>query len=165
MFQKKNMSINRLLATGLQAGYGGGTTFGQADRGGFVLKTSHFADGNGGTYHDEWCADTLGGGQELVEEGGQKFTRVYAGGTIALEKLQELGTSKPEVLTFLKSIMLDHGEKIRQDSDFEFTNGDWKYIYKVTDQEKDIPIISGKESIFYKNNLVFVHMFVLCPVE
>jgi hypothetical protein len=160
------MDIEKLLAKGLQKGFGGGTARKRAKRGGFELESSHYETDSGDVYHDEWLADRVGGGQELVRIGDEKYTRVYAGGTISEEELHGMGITKRDVIGFLKAQILENGEKIRLTTDFgPVEDGDWSYIYRIVDIESDIPLITGKESVHYKGQLTFIHHFLLCPVE
>jgi len=157
--------INKLLARGLKEGFAGGTVMQGVERGGFNLKSSHF-ESEGNVYHDEWFADRAGGGQEIVKVGDITFTRVYAGGTIPLEELKGLGISKGDVMVFLKKQMAENGEKIRLHANFEpEAEGDWQYSYRVLDTDKEIPLTLGKEVIKYKGQLVFVHNFVISPID
>jgi len=157
--------INKLLARGLKEGFAGGTVMQGVERGGFNLKSSHF-ESEGNVYHDEWFADRAGGGQEIVKVEETTFTRVYAGGTIPLEELKVLGISKDDVMAFLKRQMTENGEKIRLHTNFEpEPEGDWQYSYKVLDIDKEIPLTLGKEVIRYKGQMVFVHDFVISPID
>jgi hypothetical protein len=159
------MDSKEMFTKGLQEGFGGKTARKSAVRGGFTLESSHY-ETKDGVYHDEWLADRVGGGQELVEVDGKRFTRVYAGGTIYEETLQDLGLTKKNVISFLKKNILENGENIRLHNDFKpEAEGDWQYKYKVIDREDSIPITVGKESIYHKGELVFVHGFVISPVE
>jgi hypothetical protein len=157
--------IDRMLSIGLQQGFAGGTDMGDVERNGFSLKSSHF-ENEVGIYHDEWIADRAGGGQEIVKVDDETFTRVYAGGTITLDKLSELGISKDDVMSFLKKQIIQNGEKIRLTTDYSpEPEGDWQYLYKVIDQDLEIPLTIGKETITYKDKLVFVHDFLISPVD
>lgn len=156
---------DKLLARGLKEGFAGETVMQGVERGGFSLKSSHF-ESEGGIYHDEWFADRAGGGQEIVKVGETTYTRVYGGGTIPLEELKALGISKGDVMAFLKKQMIENGEKIRLHNNFEAeAEGDWQYSYRVLDADKEIPLTLGKEIIKYKGNLVFVHDFIISPVD
>lgn len=157
--------IDKLFSRGLKEGFAGGTVMKGVKRGGFSLKSSHF-ENEEGIYHDEWYADRAGGGQEIVKSGGTVFTRVYAGGTIPLEELTKLGISKRDVMTFLKKQMTENGDSIRLHTDFEpEPEGDWQYSYKVLDSDQEIPLTLGKEIIRYKGKLVFIHDFIISPVD
>ena len=160
------MENKTLLTKGLQEGFGGETARKGVKRGGFELESSHLETEDGSVYHDEWLADRVGGGQELTDVNGNKFTRVYAGGTIAVNVLQELGLTKKDVIGFLKKQIKENGENIRLYDNFEpEAEEKWRYEYKVIDREKEIPVTTGKESIFYNEKLVFVHVFALSPIE
>ncbi len=160
-----SQETDKLLAEGLKQGFAGGTVMSSLNRAGFSLKSSDF-ENEAGKYHDEWFANRAGGGQEIVKVGETTYTRVYAGGTIPPEELQKLGITKGDVMKFLKKQMLESGEKIRLHSDFEpEAEGDWKYSYKVTGTNKQVPMTMGKEVISYRGNLVFEHDFIICPVD
>lgn len=159
------MEAEQLLSKGLQQGFAGGSIREGVSRSGFDLESSHFED-DGNVYHDEWKADRVGGGQELVKVGDKEYTRVYAGGTVSEEELQRLGITKKDVIGFLKRQILTHGNKIRLRTNFESEQeGDWGYNYKVIDNEAGVPLTTGKERVYYKGQLVFVHNFLICPVE
>lgn len=159
------MDEEEILTKGLQEGYAGGTQVKKVKRGSFTLKSSHLEE-DGKEYHDEWAADRVGGGQELIKVGGKKYTRVYAGGTILEEELKKLGIEKKDVTGKLKEFITEYGNKNRLYKDFSpEPEGDWRYKYKIIDKEDNIPVTTGKESIFYKDTLVFVHLLTLCPVE
>lgn len=157
--------IENLLSTGLKEGFAGGTEVKDIKRDIFNLKSSHL-ENETGIYHDEWFADRTGGGQEIVKVGESSYTRVYAGGTISIERLDILGITKEDVMKFLKKQILQSSEKIRLFTDFESEiEGDWQYSYKVLDKDIEIPLTYGKEVIRYKDNLVFVHDFIISPVD
>lgn len=158
------IEIKKLLSEGLAAGFAGGSS-NKIDRGGFAFKVGHLNNGNG-TYHDEWIADRVGGGQETVRtKDGQEYTRLYAGGTISEEELKKLGINKKDVLGFLVNTIQKLGEDTRLFMETELDSGDWRYTYEITSDEEKIPLTAGEECIFYKDNLVFVHNFLLCPIE
>ena len=151
-------NIKKALTKGLVAGYGGETEFKKNIRGTFETISSHY-EKEGIIYHDEWID---GGGQEIVKSEGELFTRVYAGGTINEEKLNNLGIKKEEIISYLISKIKELGDKTRLFSDCSLVNdGDWSYEYKVIDDEEALEITVGKEIIKYKNEIVFVHCFVL----
>jgi hypothetical protein len=160
-----SQETDNLLIRGLKGGFAGDTTVQTVNRSGFDLKSSHLENSDG-VYHDEWCADRAGGGQEIVKVGNDMYTRVYAGGTIPLEDLSAMGISKDDVMKFLKSQLIGNGEKTRLHTDFlPDVEGDWQYSYHVLDSDKEIPLTVGKEIIRYKGNLVFVHDFIISPVD
>ena len=134
------MDKKTLLTKGLQKGFGGKTTKEKVQRGSFELESSHYETRDGDIYHDEWMADRVGGGQELVEVNGKRYTRVYGGGTVSEETLESLGLTKKEVMGFLKEQITVNGDKIRLHEDFEpEPEGDWRYEYKIVDREDGIP--------------------------
>jgi len=159
------MIIENLLSEGLAAGFGGDTNTQDVNRGGFELQSSHYISPEGGIYHDEWAADRAGGGQELADKDGQRFTRVYAGGTIAEDELAKIGITKGDIMGYLKERLTQDGDKIRLSTNFGAEHGDWSYSYKVTDKDDEIPMTTGTEIISYKGRKVFKHVFIMCPVE
>lgn len=160
------MEINKLhlLTEGLKSGFAGETQSLQVNRGSFVLKSSHLENSEG-EYHDEWIADRVGGGQEIIKVGDSQFTRLYAGGTIAIEELSRLEITKKDVMKYLISQINKMGNKTRLFEDCVSQDGDWSYQYQLIDSEDDIPVFMGKETINYKDTKVFVHNFLLCPIE
>lgn len=159
------MATEKLLTEGLQAGFAGGSTRAGVDRAGFPFESSDYTSPEGARHHDEWSTNRVGAGQEITDENNIRYSRVYAGGTISEENLQQLGITKKQVIGELKKIILEHGDKIRLFDNFEFTDGPWKYEHIVLDHEPEIPVTITKESIHYNGNLVFVHGFIHCPVE
>jgi len=143
-----NPKISQALTSGLLAGYGGKTEFKTINREGFELKSSHFENG-GILYHDEWIS---GGGQEIVKVGDHSFTRVYAG-----KVLDASVDVIPKLIYFIQQLK----DKTRLFSNCQLSEGDWQYQYKIIDTECDIT--SAKETIEYKNKIVFVHYFVMSP--
>ena len=154
--------IEKALTQGLLAGYGGETKFEKTTRGSFDISSSHF-ENNEIIYHDEW---TKGGGQEIVKIDGELFTRVYGGGTVNKDVLDNLGTKKEEIINYLISKIRELGDKTRLFSECKADKiGDWSYEYKVLDKENKIDVTVGKEIIKYKEEVVFVHCFVLSPIK
>lgn len=156
---------DRLLTRGLNEGFAGGTEIQNVDRGGFKIKSSHFENIDG-IYHDEWMADRTGGGQEIVTADGVVFTRVYAGGTINKESLIDLGISVDDIMATLKKNIIEAGEHTRLFTDYHpEVEGDWQYSYTILEKEAKIPLTLGKEVIKYQGVLVFIHDFLITPVE
>lgn len=157
----------KVLTEGLLAGYAGeGTKRGEVMRGPFHLETSHY-EKDGTVYRDEWAADRSGGGQELVQtKDGKKTTRVYAGGTVNKEVLDELGIVKKDVTKYLKLKIQELGEKTRLGEDCEpDPDGDWRYSYKIVSSNTRIPLTVGIEIIEFKERPVFIHSHSIAPVE
>jgi len=150
-----NNDIAQALTKGLLAGYGGQTEFKTVSRGGFSLKSSHY-QGKDIVYHDEW---TNGGGQEIVKLKNKTFTRVYAGG--ANDKTVSTDLIIQKLIYFIKNL----GLKTRLFSDVQLSDGDWRYSYRILDQNQDLNITVGKEIIIFQNQIVFTHFFVLSPVK
>lgn len=158
-------TFSKALTYGLVTGYAGAGEITELDRVGFKGKASHVSLENG-VYHDEWFVPThLGGGQELVSVGEEKYTRVYAGGTPSPEKLAELGIKVEDVGKYLKNKIAELGEKTRLFENCKpEADGDWRYQYEVLVMEKSTGVTVGVESIFYKEILVHIHPFILSPV-
>ncbi|PIZ96825.1 MAG: hypothetical protein COX79_04495, partial [Candidatus Levybacteria bacterium CG_4_10_14_0_2_um_filter_36_16] len=144
-------NAKKILAGGLSAGYAGGSRIEDVARGGFHLKSSHIKTSDG-IYHDEWAAHRAGGGQEIVSVEDKIYTRVYAGGTISLEKLKQLGVEESEVGDYLKRKLTELGDKTRFDEDCSpEPDGEWQYTYKVMNREDDIPLIVGYEHLLFQD--------------
>ncbi|HLC93700.1 MAG TPA: hypothetical protein VJG85_01670 [Patescibacteria group bacterium] len=155
----------KLLAEGLQSGFAGGNIRKRVIRDGVEFETSTLSTSRG-RYVDGWAADVLGAGHEVAKTRNTTLTRVYAGGTIKPEELLLLGISKKDVMRFLKQQILALGSRTRLDKSCgPVKDGQWKYFYKVTKRGRRIPVIIGEETIWYKNRIVFVHYFLLCPVK
>lgn len=160
-----SQKINQAITSGLLAGYGGKTKFVSTQRGPFELKSSEFLE-SGIEYIDQWLPKDAGGGQELVRINGEEFTRLYAGGLVGAEKLTELGTTGKEVIGYLIKQISFLGDKTRLFADCHpEVQDDWGYDYRVVEFESEIGVSVGKEIIKYKNNLVFVHYFLLCEIR
>lgn len=158
-------SLQSFLSLGLLKGFAGETKFGVIKRANFSLQSSHL-EMDGKIYHDEWAADRTGGGQELVKVDGETYTRVYAGGTISLVALKQLGITKKDILKFLITSLNTAGAQTRLHENFgPILEGDWSYRYAVIEQNDSIPMTTGREDIRYKGNIVFTHVFIMCPIE
>lgn len=159
-----NNKIKVILAKGLLETYMGKSAIDSATRAGCHLKASNYI-GPEGSYHDEWAADFNGGGQELVEtKDGNQATRVYAGGTLAAEKLVKLGLTKKDVIGKLAFFVNKLKDKTRLDTSSHANDGLWTYTYKVVKSVKEIPLDVGEEQIKFKNILVFLHFHIISPV-
>lgn len=104
-------------------------------------------------------------GNDIVTVRGITYSRVYAGGTINHDKIILLGINESKIMEFLTSIVQTYADRIRLDEDFAIVNGDWQYHYECTSSNPKIPIWLGEEVIYYQNQLVFQHNFMICPVE
>jgi len=156
--------VASFLSQGLLKGFAGKTEFKTIQRSSFTMQSSHLVDGEN-LYHDEWAANLTGGGQELVRVAGREYTRVYAGGTISESVMAQMGISKKDVMQFLISSLNTAGEATRLHQDYGPVSTDgWTYHYTVLEKNDSIPMTTGKESISYKNEVVFIHVFVLCPI-
>jgi len=154
--------ISQALTTGLINGYGGKTKFTKINRSGFNLDSSHFQN-NEFIYHDEW---TNNGGQELVKIGNNFFTRLYGGGIVNQNILDNLSISDQDISQKLKTSLLNFSGQTRLFSDFQSNLGDgWFYEYKILDKNDEIEVISAKESLSYQNHVVFIHDFILSPIK
>lgn len=159
--------VTELLTSGLSKGYTGQTKAETVIRGGFVLEKSHYVDrSTGGTYHDEWLPTRTGGGQELAIAGEEKITRLYAGGVISPEQLEKLGITEKDVVSYLIKKVGELGNKTRLFEDCApAPDGDWQYVYKITDRIESVVLIRSLETINYKGVQVFVHGFEICPIR
>lgn len=160
-----NKDIESALTKGLLTGYAGGKVE-SVSRGEFVGKSSHVELPDGQVYHDEWFANSSGGGQELVQVGDSRFTRLYAGGTPDEQTLSSLGISASDVGAYLKRKITELGETTRlmKESTPE-PDGDWQYAYKITGNYPETSVSTSLESIEYKGTVVHHHAFILCPVK
>lgn len=155
-------TISDAFTKGL-AVFSGKSTFEKIVRGKFAMVSSTIDDGNV-YYIDQWFPGHLGGGQEILEVNGQRYTRVYVGGTIADEKLQPLGITKDDVMACLKKSLLIAGAATRFDEAFTLTEGKWKYMYTPGEVDEVVGVMMGKEIITYDGTPVFVHFFLISSV-
>lgn len=161
--KKIDPKISEAFAKGL-AVFSGKSKFGKITRGKFGMVSSEINDADV-LYIDQWFPGHLGGGQEIVEVGGQRYTRVYAGGTVDDAILTSLGVTKDDVMTRLKNSLLEAGGKTRFDQPFVRIENDWKYQYKPGEYDEATGMITGKEVITYKNSPIFVHFFIISRVS
>lgn len=156
-----------LLTEGLSSGYAGKTKIETVVRGGLIFKQSHYVDeSKGGIYHDEWLSARIGGGQELAVAGEEKITRLYAGGVISPEQLEKLGIAEKDVIGYLIKKVGELGNKTRLFEDCtSASDGDWQYVYKITDRIESVGLTRALETINYKGVQVFVHGFETCPIR
>ena len=154
-----------LLTQGLLGGFAGGTVRKGSKRGGFAIESSHYEAKNG-EYYDEWAASRSGGGQELVRSGDTRYTRLYAGGTTNPTILKNLGITEKDVIDVLVQQLKKLGSRTRLHAPCgPIITGDWEYRYEILEKIPNVAMTVGKESVMYKSELVFVHVFLLCPVE
>lgn len=158
-------NIKSLLSEGLIKGYGG-SNYQKIQRGIFSGESSHFEPNPDWIYHDEWFTENyLGDGQELIKVGEDKYTRLYAGGTPDLEYLQKLGITKKQIAEYLKKSIIEVKDKTRLLEDYNGAiEDDWQYSYKIIFTNPEIPVITAVETITYKNQIVHLHPFILCPI-
>ncbi len=156
--------IKDVLTKGLLAGFAGGKPK-EVVRGNFTGKVSE-PDLDDGIYHDEWFTGfRSGGGQELVSIGENKFTRLYAGGTVKKGILEKLGTSEGEVGSYLVGKINELGDRTRLFEDcIPEVDGDFQYSYRITSRDEEIGVTTGVEKINYKDTTVFIHAFILSPI-
>lgn len=159
------LQIKSLLSEGLIKGYGG-NNYQKIKRGIFSGESSHFEAQTDQIYHDEWFTESyLGGGQELVKVGEDKYTRLYAGGTPKSEYLEKLGITKKQINEHLKKRIVELKDKTRLLENYQSkTEGDWQYSYKITSTNPEIPVVTAIETITYKGKVVHIHPFILCPI-
>ncbi len=156
--------IGESLTKGLLAGYAGGIPR-DVERGDIKGKVSHVTLPNNVLYHDEWFARFNGGGQEIVEVDGVKFTRLYGGGEPDESVLISLGISDEEIGKYLIGQIKKLASKTRLFEDCTpEPDGDWQYEYRVTLNNEVLKLTTGLEKISYKNTNVFAHAFILTPI-
>lgn len=157
---------NQLLTEGLAQGYAGEKKPVKIQRAGFSGKANDYRGPNGGVYHDEWFADDNGGGQELTEEEGERFTRLYGGGVIPVEELQKLGLTTKDVIARLITSVKELKDKTRlfNDCALELPDG-WRYKYTVIKKSEEVPLTVAYESIAFNEREVFAHAHILTPIK
>lgn len=160
---KIDSQISEKFAKGLQV-FSGKSTYGKVIRGKFEMASSTVTE-DGLYYIDQWFPGNLGGGQEILEVAGEKYTRVYAGGTVEDAILTPLGITKDiEVMGQLKKFLLAAGGKTRFDMPYAKIDGEWKYEYAPKEFDDITGMITGREKIIYKQTPVFVHFFIISRV-
>src|SRR5258706_3482526 len=152
-------TVSKAFAKGL-AVFSGKSTFEKITRGKFAMVSSAIDDREV-SYIDQWFPGHLGGGQEILETGGKRFTRVYAGGTVDDAKLSSLGITKYDVMACLKKSLLTAQEKTRFDGSFALDDGKWVYRYTPGEKDEITGVITGKEAILYETVPVFIHFFLI----
>lgn len=158
-------NTDRLLTIGLGEGYAGKNEVEKITRAGFNGKSTDLQRGDD-HYHDEWFANDNGGGQELVTSDGESATRVYAGGVIPQNELEELGLTTKDVISKLLFSVGELKEKTRLHTPCSLEiDGDWRYEYKILNQPKEVDLTIGYESISFKGREVFVHGHIISPVK
>ncbi len=161
-----NKKIKDGLTKGLLAGYAGGKVL-DVNRGGFEGKSSHVELGKDKMYHDEWFVDHHnGGGQELIQIGTEKYTRLYAGGTPAVEHLESLGIAAKEVSAYLIKKIAELADKTRLlEECTPAADGKWHYSYVITGSYPETEVTTGVESITYNDTIVHIHAFIISSVR
>src|ERR1035437_2848104 len=109
--------LGDVLSKGLEVGYGSGGERQVIQRGPFQVESTQFTTPDGGLYVDQWIANTNGGGQEIVQKGDKKSTRLHAGGVIEPEELAKLGLTKKDVTGYLKRKIVELGQGTRLSED------------------------------------------------
>lgn len=158
--------IESTLTEGLLLGYAGKEVQ-PIERGGFTGKASHILIDQRRLYHDEWFVDShIGGGQELIDIEGRKYTRLYAGGTPDPKQLESLGITTKDVSRYLKSQITKQGSSTRLFTDCTpEVDEDWQYNYQIRDTFEEIGLTTATETIEYKGTVVHIHTFILCPIK
>jgi len=158
--------LGELLSEGLKTGYGSGGERQVVQRGPFQVESTQFTTPDGGLYVDQWIANNNGGGQEIVQKGDKKSTRLHAGGVIEPEELAKLGLTKKDVTGYLKTKIVELGTQTRLSADCApQPDEDWQYSYKVMKHLDELDLTIGLESITYKGQIVFAHGFLNSPVK
>lgn len=158
-------TIDNLLTEGLAEGFAGTKKPETIQRSGFHGKANDHMSSDGGQYHDEWFADDNGGGQELVEARGERSTRLYGGGVIPTEELQQLGlTTKDVIHRLITSVNELKGKtRLHESCSLELPDG-WKYDYEILKKSEEVPLTIGYESLKFNGREVFAHGHMLSPV-
>lgn len=157
---------DKLLTEGLVEGYAGVKKPERVQRSGFSGKANDFIGPEGGHYHDEWFADDNGGGQELVSQGEEQFTRLYGGGVIPSEELQNLGLTTKDVISHIITSIKELKEKTRlyEPCTLELSDG-WNYKYEIIKKSEEVPLVVGYESVELNGREVFAHAHILSPIK
>lgn len=159
-------NADNVLTMGLKAGYAGGSQRQTVTRGPFTLKATELSFPElDAKYNDHWIAKRIGGGQEIAQTGDEMATRVFAGGIVKPEKLQQLGITEEQVMAYLKSTLPNVADRTRLHEPVDLApDGDWKYTYTPMKDYPDLPLSIGVETISYKGEDVFVHVFLNTPI-
>ena len=157
---------DRLLTDGLTKGYASDNPPVEYLRYGFNLKANDYLSPEGGHYHDEWFADDNGGGQEIVRDGEELATRVYAGGIIPIEELLKLCFTTKDVISRLIASVRELGERTRLGNPchLELSDG-WEYSYEILKTSVEVPLTIGYESIRYNGREVCAHGHMISPIR
>ena len=158
--------VDKLLTDGLAEGYAKAEKPEKVQRSGFPGKANDYVTPEDGHYHDEWFANDNGGGQELVQTGEEKGTRVYAGGVIPVEELRELGLTTKDVIVRLRMGIeeLKGKTRLHEPCFLELPNG-WQYQYEILKKSEEVPLTIGYESVRYNGREVFAHGHIISPVK
>jgi hypothetical protein len=162
-------TVEDILTNGLLKGFAGQTIVDKISRvSTFPMKES-VVRGKEGMYVDQWTPGRWGGGQELAKDwSGKMMTRLYCGGVVKDEILAPLGITEKDVMKFLKSTLLELGEKTRlyKDARSSDENNQWRYSYRIfiEGDESDNNLTVAVEEIYFQQTRVFVHNFMICPV-
>lgn len=159
-------NAEKILSLGLETGYAGGSERLTVKRGPFELKATELSFPElDAKYNDHWIFKRVGGGQEIAMNGDEMATRVFAGGIVKPEILKNLGISEEQILAFHKTQLsqLAHTTRLHEDIRPD-PDGDWQYKYEVMKDYPDLPLTIGVETITYKGQQVFVHVFLNSPI-
>jgi hypothetical protein len=89
---------------------------------------------------------------------------LYAGGTVASEKLGALGISEKQVLDYLKEKIAQLDKTRLHENIQPVVDGDWQYEYSILKNYPEIFLTIGVEIIQYKGQTVFTHVFLNSPI-
>ncbi len=157
------------LNIGLKESYVGKEKPGKATRRIFPINVYHFENYTPGKtiiYHDEYISGSqLGAGQEIVEINNERFTRTYLGGVSAPSTLKRLSITPGEIYSFLKETIVEKIEETRLKENCYLQKDNWQYYYKIIANDIDPPTTCAKETIKYKDKIVFVHWVTLCQIK
>lgn len=157
-------NAEKILVKGLQAGYAAGEMPHTVSRGNFIGKesTTSFPDAD---YNDQWFFKRTGGGQDIARAGDEMSTRVFAGGIVTPAKLRTLNITEDQVLAYHKQKLSALADRTRlHENVHPDPDGDWQYHYSIIHDYPDVPLTVGVETITYKGQDVFVHVFLNTPI-
>lgn len=159
--------IEKGFTEGLLKGFAGEGNMHKIEKAGIPGKSVQVKLDNGGVYQDEWFSgEQLGGGKELLEIDGQRYIRLYAGGTPEAAFLDRLEISHSDVNSYLVRKIKELGDETRLFEDCKpEPDGAWQYKYRVTSKDIESGVATGRETINYSGMQVHLHEFILSPIK
>lgn len=159
-------NAEKILVKGLADGYAGSHIPRTISRGPFQGKESAESYPQlDADYNDQWFFKRTGGGQDIARSGDETTTRVFAGGIVDPMILRKLQVTEEQVLAYHKEKLSSLADTTRLHKSIRpEPDGDWLYRYDVIKEYPDVPLTVGVETIAYKGQDVFVHVFLNVPI-